>query len=532
MLKALEPGDPEQVGPYRLQGVLGSGGFGRVFLGRSADSRLVAVKVIRPDLAADPEFRERFRREVAAARKVSGRFTAQVIDADTESPAPWQATVYVPGLSLAETVALHGPLSVSKVLALAAGLTKALAEIHAAGLVHRDLKPGNVILAEDGPRVIDFGIVRAAGASTLTGTGAAIGTPGFMSPEQVRSDEVGPPSDVFSLGSVLVFAATGQGPFGTGSAAELLYRVAHETPSLDQVPQEIRPLVRRCLAAEPGHRPTLGDLLADLRPAKPAVGRLSAPVTPDTEMHGDDAANTIIQRSPTAGIAVLKISAVAAVAVVAVTLAAVYAAGHFIIHEPAPTTSTPAPTRTSPAHSTRQPRAPRAAHTSAPLPLAGWSAGQQVDADGAFVSVSCASADFCMAADSGGNIYTYSDGAWSQPRQLDSGGLTSVSCPTSGFCVATSNSNNVYTYTDGTWSPPSQLVGADGNPANLTWVSCPAAGLCMATGDWDTYTYSGGRWAQGHLVQDANTLVSVSCASADFCMAADSGGNIYTYSAT
>jgi eukaryotic-like serine/threonine-protein kinase len=226
VLGGLLAGDPKQVGPYRLLEVLGSGGFGRVFLGMSPDGRLVAVKVIRPERAADPEFRARFRREVAAAKKVSGRFTAQVIDADAEGPVPWLATAYVSGPSLAQAVARHGPLPVGSVLALAAGLTEALAAIHSAGLVHRDLKPENVLLAEDGPRVIDFGIARAAGASTLTGTGMLIGTFAFMSPEQVRGGEVGPPSDIFSLGSVLVFAATGQGPFGTGPTAHLLYRVA------------------------------------------------------------------------------------------------------------------------------------------------------------------------------------------------------------------------------------------------------------------------------------------------------------------
>jgi len=383
MLGGFQAGDPEQVGPYRLLDVLGSGGFGRVFLGRSADGQLAAVKLIRSELA-DPEFRVRFRREVAAARKVGGRFTAQVIDTDAEGPVPWLATAYVPGPSLAAAVARHGPLPVGSVLALAAGLTEALAAIHAAGLVHRDLKPENVLLAEDGPRVIDFGIARAVGASTLTGTGTLIGTFGFMSPEQVRGDEVGPPSDVFSLGSVLVFAATGQGPFGTVPTAQLLYRVAHQTPNLDQVPQEIRPLVQRCLAAEPGYRPAPCDLVADLRSADPAAGWLPAPVTratqgdehPGTERvmreHPGTAPDPVTRSVPAlAGLPAsriprpdpdvnsaaslnipMKIGAIVTAAVVAVTLAAIYAAGHLTSHHPVPGAALATSSRASSAPST------------------------------------------------------------------------------------------------------------------------------------------------------------------------------------
>ncbi|MGH3187589.1 MAG: serine/threonine-protein kinase [Streptosporangiaceae bacterium] len=245
MGRDLEPGDPPRIGPYRLISVLGSGGMGRVFLGRSAGGRPVAVKVIRADLAANPEFRMRFRREVAAARKVSGLYTALLVDADVDSPVPWLATAYVPGPSLADAVAGHGPLPPASLLVLAAGLAEGLVAIHAVGLVHRDLKPSNVLLADDGPRVIDFGISRAAEASTLTHTGLVIGSPGFMSPEQADGDEVGPASDVFSLGAVLTFAATGHGPFGTGSTAALVYRVVHGPPRLDDVPAEIRALADR-----------------------------------------------------------------------------------------------------------------------------------------------------------------------------------------------------------------------------------------------------------------------------------------------
>src|SRR5438477_8223679 len=210
----LQPEDPREIGPYRLLGQLGGGGMGQVFLAMSAGGRPIAVKVIRTELATDPDFRGRFRGEVAAAQKVSGLFTALVVDADLDAPMPWLATAYVPGPSLNEAVRIHGPLPVRSMLALTAGLAEGLDAIHAAGVVHRDLKPSNVLLAEDGPRVIDFGISRAAEESPLTGTGLIIGSPGFMSPEQAQGHTVGLPSDVFSLGAVLAFAATGEGPFG------------------------------------------------------------------------------------------------------------------------------------------------------------------------------------------------------------------------------------------------------------------------------------------------------------------------------
>jgi eukaryotic-like serine/threonine-protein kinase len=273
----LATGDPETLGPYRLRGRLGAGGMGRVYLGLSPGGRSVAVKVIRADLAQDAEFRARFRREVAVARTVSGLFTAPVIDADVDGPVPWLATAYVPGPSLADAVSQHGPLPAASVLALARGLAEALSAIHAAGVVHRDLKPANVLLAEDGPRVIDFGISRAVEASVLTHTGLVVGSPGFMSPEQAEGREVGPPSDIFSLGAVLAFAATGQGPFGSGSTPALVYRVVHSGPQLDLMPAEVRSLAERCLAKDPALRPTADDLLAAA--AYPAAGWLPEPVT-------------------------------------------------------------------------------------------------------------------------------------------------------------------------------------------------------------------------------------------------------------
>ena len=261
MVGGLKPGDPQRIGPYRLVGRLGRGGMGHVYLGLSAGGRPVAVKVIRADLAADPEFRVRFAREVAAVRRVSGLFTALVVDADVNSPVPWLATAYVAGPSLAEAVTGGGPMAARPALALAAGLAESLSAIHAAGVVHCDLKPSNVLLSPDGPRVIDFGISRAAGAVQAAGVGWVTGSPGFMSPEQALGGEIGPPSDIFSLGAVLAFAATGRGPFGRGSRPELAYRLVYGLPDLAGLPTGLRPLVERCLAKDPGQRPTADEVL-------------------------------------------------------------------------------------------------------------------------------------------------------------------------------------------------------------------------------------------------------------------------------
>jgi len=237
--------------------------MGQVYLARSPGSRLAAVKVIRPELADERGFRSRFAREIAAARQVGGAFTAAVMDADPEGDTPWLATAYVPGPSLADAVEDHGPLPVWSVLALAAGLAEALRAIHAAGLVHRDLKPSNVLLADDGPRVIDFGISRAAERSVLTTSGTVMGSPGFLSPEQAEGRDVGPESDVFSLGAVLAYASSGEGPFGSGPASALLYRVVNRAPDLTSVPDRFRPILQRCLDKDPSARPALAELLAE-----------------------------------------------------------------------------------------------------------------------------------------------------------------------------------------------------------------------------------------------------------------------------
>ncbi|MCY0946891.1 serine/threonine-protein kinase [Streptomyces antarcticus] len=264
-MESLRAGDPTLVGPYRIAARLGSGGMGSVYLGRSRGGRSVAVKVIRPELAEDPEFRRRFAREVRAARLVNGVYTAGVIDADPTGSPPWLATAYVAGPSLSEAVRNHGPWPGESVLALAAGVAEALEAIHVHGVVHRDLKPSNVLLASDGPRVIDFGISAVADAATeLTRVGTVIGTPGFMAPEQLTGAGVTAATDVFSLGAVLAFTASGTGPFGAGTTSELMYRVVHDAPDLGALPAGLRDLVARCLAKDPARRPTVSALLDQL----------------------------------------------------------------------------------------------------------------------------------------------------------------------------------------------------------------------------------------------------------------------------
>lgn len=263
---ALSGEDPREVGPYVIEGRLGSGGMGSVYLGRPRTGRPVAVKLIHPDLAADAEFRTRFRREVAAARRVGGFWAAQVVDADPDAERPWMATAYVAGPSLEDAVGQEGALPLSVVRTLGATLAEGLAAIHDQGLVHRDLKPSNILLADDGPRVVDFGIAQERDATSLTHQGS-IGTAPYMSPEQVRGLDVTPASDVFSLGSVLVFACTGRGPFGGGAAEDVARRVVRDEPDLAGVPSGLRGLVEACLAKEPADRPAPSDVVDRLASA-------------------------------------------------------------------------------------------------------------------------------------------------------------------------------------------------------------------------------------------------------------------------
>ncbi|TDD79099.1 serine/threonine protein kinase, partial [Actinomadura darangshiensis] len=275
-MEPLHPGDPRQIGPYRLEARLGAGGMGQVFLGESPGARRVAVKVIRAEHAEDDRFRRRFAREVEAARRVGGFHTAQVVDADPGAESPWLVTAFIPGPSLREVVAERGPLDAEAVRALAAGLAEGLAAIHACGLVHRDLKPGNVIMAADGPRIIDFGIALATDATSLTSHNVVVGTYAYMSPEQVLGDAPGPPGDVFSLGCVLAYAATGGGPFDATSIPAIVHRVLHDEPDLAGLPGDLANMIAACLAKDPGRRPTLDTLINAPRsieaPAPAAAG--------------------------------------------------------------------------------------------------------------------------------------------------------------------------------------------------------------------------------------------------------------------
>ncbi|WTY76965.1 protein kinase [Streptomyces phaeochromogenes] len=261
----LEDGDPRIVGGYRLVARLGSGGMGRVYLSHTPGGRAVAVKVIRPELAENAEFRKRFQAEVASASRVHGLYTAPVVDSDTEGSVPWCATAYVPGPSLADAIRDHGPLPVDTVLRLIAGVAEALQAVHREGIVHRDLKPSNVLLADDGPRVIDFGVARAADATSVTQSGMALGTVAYMAPEQALGGEAAPSADVFALGQTAVFASTGRGAFGDGDAHAVLYRVVHEQPDLGHVPDEIRELVERCLRKPAAERPSVEEVIRSVQ---------------------------------------------------------------------------------------------------------------------------------------------------------------------------------------------------------------------------------------------------------------------------
>ncbi|MER6419166.1 protein kinase [Streptomyces sp. NPDC001137] len=283
--------DPRVVGSFRLHRRLGAGGMGVVYLGSDKKGQRVALKVIRPDLAEDQEFRSRFAREVSAARRIRGGCTARLVAADLDAERPWFATQYVPGPSLHDKVADGGPLGAADVAAVGAALSEGLVAVHEAGVVHRDLKPSNILLSPKGPRIIDFGIAWATGASTLTHVGTAVGSPGFLAPEQVRGAAVTPATDVFSLGATLAYASMGDSPFGHGSSEVMLYRVVHEEAQLHGVPDALAPLVRACLAKDPEERPSTLQLslrlkeiaareaqgLADPRPPAPRSAEADRP---------------------------------------------------------------------------------------------------------------------------------------------------------------------------------------------------------------------------------------------------------------
>ncbi|MCT2590442.1 protein kinase [Streptomyces sp. N2-109] len=277
-MKPMETGDPGSIGAYRLVGRLGSGGMGEVFLGQAPDGRLAAIKAARAELSDDVAFRRRFAREVEAARRVDARFTAAVLEADPDARRPWLATEYIPGVSVTAAVVERGPLPEDAQRALLAGIATALAAIHAVGLTHRDLKPSNVLLADDGPRVIDFGIARSVEQSQITRTGQSPGTPGYMAPEQLRGGDVGPHTDVYALGATLVYAATGRGPYGDGDMFAMIYRTMEQAPDLDGVPESLRRAVARCLAKDAAERPTVAQLRTEFAvPATVAEGRWLPP---------------------------------------------------------------------------------------------------------------------------------------------------------------------------------------------------------------------------------------------------------------
>ncbi|MFI6443092.1 serine/threonine-protein kinase [Kitasatospora sp. NPDC050543] len=271
VFQPLLPEDPREVGGYRLFARLGAGGMGRVYLSYTPGGRPVALKVVRPEFAEDPEFRRRFGQEVRNAQRIHGLYTAQVIDSGLDADAPWLVTAYVPGPSLQQVIREHGALPIRTVLLLMGGIAEALQAIHSVEVVHRDLKPANVLVAGDGPRVIDFGIARAADATALTGTGFRIGSPAFMAPEQAQGRSVTPATDVFALGALAAYVAGGAPPFGEGPETAVLYRVVHEPPELDGVPADLRELLLRCLAKSPEDRPKPAEIIEIAR-NHPSVG--------------------------------------------------------------------------------------------------------------------------------------------------------------------------------------------------------------------------------------------------------------------
>ncbi|MEK2478009.1 bifunctional serine/threonine-protein kinase/transporter substrate-binding domain-containing protein [Streptomyces noursei] len=280
-MRPLAKDDPRQIGPFRIIGLLGGGGMGRVYLGRAGDGRTVAVKTARSELADDHGFRKRFAREVAAAGRVGGPFVAPVVDAAPQDDVPWMATEYVPGLPLSSAVHDWGPLPEHTVRLLTAGLLQALSAVQAQGLVHRDLKPSNILLTAAGPRVIDFGIAHSAADTALTVTGTALGTPGFMAPEQLvmTGPDITGAADVFALGGVVVYAATGDGPYGSAEPQVLMYRTVHEQPQIDHLPHALKELAAACLAKEPQRRPALPDLMARVGAPGPYGDWLPEPIT-------------------------------------------------------------------------------------------------------------------------------------------------------------------------------------------------------------------------------------------------------------
>lgn len=288
-VRPLGSGDPVTAGPYRLEGLLGTGGMGRVYLARTPAGSAVAVKVVHREYAADASFRKRFEQEVSAARRVQGLYTVPVVDADLGADEPWLATAYVPGPALHDAVAERGPLAVAAVLALTAQVAEALQSIHAAGVIHRDLKPSNILLSADGPKVIDFGIARATDVTSVTSTGMLAGTPGYMAPEYIRGESLTEAVDVFALGAIATFAATARPAFG-GAGHSVLYRILEQAPDLDGCPEPVRTIAARCLEKDPRSRPGLTEVIrlcrtAEAGPPAPAVPAQRTVLDPAAAFH-------------------------------------------------------------------------------------------------------------------------------------------------------------------------------------------------------------------------------------------------------
>jgi hypothetical protein len=310
-MQPLTSDDPAAIGGYRLEARLGSGGMGRVYLAFTPAGRPVALKVVRSDLGDDQDFRIRFEQEIQAARRVRGLYTAELIDADPSATPPWLVTAYVPGPSVEEVIDRDGPIAEAMVFRLIAGVAEALQAIHGAGVIHRDLKPSNVLLAQDGPRVIDFGIARALAATPMTRTGATMGSPDYLSPEQILNRPVTPATDVFALGSLAAFAAVGRLPFGRGHITDVAHRVVHEPPDLAGCPSGLVPLIEACLQKEPQARPAPSQviefcvaraaLLGDSGQPRPATLPLPAGGAHPTAGWPDGSATVALDRAPLAG---------------------------------------------------------------------------------------------------------------------------------------------------------------------------------------------------------------------------------------
>ncbi len=361
-MQPLTGDDPAKVGSYRLRARLGAGGMGRVYLASTPAGRPVALKVVRTELGEDPEFRTRFRREIQAAQRVHGLYTAQLVDADPDATPPWLVTAYVPGPSLEEAIEARGPMPEAMVFRLIAGVAEALQAIHAADVVHRDLKPSNVLLAEDGPRVIDFGIAQAQEATSLTRTDIMMGSPGFLAPEQVLDLPITPAIDVFALGSLAVYAAVGRPPFAGGGIAAVAHRVAYEPPDLTDCPAQLLTLIEACLEKQAKDRPSPSQIIefCVTRAAGTPESGQSWLAWGQTGDATDPAGLATAQRRLRLPVGLAVAAALAAVAVIAVALTSHLAAASNAAPGQAPAPSTAA---------ARQPARPAPRSTAAAAPL-------------------------------------------------------------------------------------------------------------------------------------------------------------------